>query len=129
MSELTLEEFTRLVVRKLEETGENIITSNPDTKETYPLGVVSNPMENILLTDESNKPIKKTLAISVEWWTNSKYQSMEKCELGNQKLRELNILPTSNTSPRYDEITKKHIFGCNYQVNYNGITNSLEKIK
>lgn len=129
MSELSLEEFTRIVVRKLEETNENIITSNPDTKETYPLGVVSNPMESILSTDDNNTPIRKLFSISVEWWTDSKYTSMEKYNIANKKLAELNLLPRSMTTPRYDEITKKNIFGSSYEVYFNGITNSFEKIK
>lgn len=132
MREFTLEEFTRDVVRTLEDkniSNNNITTSNPDTTELYPLGVVSNPMENIIMTSESNIPIRKRFGITIEWWTDSKYHSMQKYNEGCNLLRAKNILSSGGTYERYDEITKKHIFGSSYEVYYNGLTNSYEKTK
>lgn len=129
MNEFNLDDFVRLVVNKLEELEINIILDNPDTSETFPCGVVSNPMENIISTDENLKPIKKYMSITVEWWSDKKYDALAKFNMCNSKLKELNMLQRSTPISMYDDITKKHRFGCTYEVSYNGLTNSLEKIK
>ena len=129
MKELSLEQFGRIVVRKIEELKENVTLSNPDTNETYPIGVVNNFMERIISTDEKNIPIRKRFSVSVGWWTDKMYTSIEKYNNCSIKLRELNLTPTGSISQRYDEITKKHICESSYEVYFNGITNSFEKIR
>lgn len=126
---MELEDFTRLIVQTLEELGENITLSNPDTDETFPIGVVSLPLEMINKTDETNTPTSKRFQISIEWWTDSRYTSLSKYTACGKKLRELNILQTGQTTQRYDEITKKHIVGGSYEVLYNGINNSFNKTR
>ena len=129
MNEFQLDDFTKLVVSKLEELGENITLSNPDTDETFPIGVVQNPLEAVIKTDETNRPVSKRFQINIEWWTDSRYTSLGKYATCNVKLREINMSQVGQTSMRYDEITKKHIVGGAYEVLYNGITNSFSKTK
>lgn len=129
INEFTLEEFTRLVVKKVETTGIETTLSNPSSDAVFPIGVVTAPMENVIRTNDDNVPIKKVFSITVEWWTNSKYESMRLNNECIKKLRTLNMIQTGNTTPRYDEITQKNIIGAIYEVNYNGLTNSFEKKK
>lgn len=126
MYEFTIEEFTRYVVRLLEPLG-NIILENPDVQETFPLAVVNNPMQSINKV-ENNVPIYIRFSINVEWWTNSKYDSMKLFEETNKLLRTYNFVQKGTQTDMYDEITKKHRFGGRYEVNYNGLTNSFERI-
>lgn len=129
MNEFDLEAFTRMVVKKVEELNYAITLRNPSSDASFPVGVVSNPMENIRMTDENNIPILKRFSITIEWWTDSKYEAMKLCQQANLKMRTLNLLKVGNTVIRDDEIIKKSIVGETYEVNYNSLTNSLEKIK
>ena len=126
MEELSVEEFQRFIVRLVETLG-NVTLENPDTEETFPIAVVSNAMQSIRKT-ENNFPIYKRFAITIEWWTNSKYQSMQFYQQTNQLLRQYNIAQIGSLIDMYDDITKKHRYGGSYEVNYNGLTNSLERI-
>lgn len=126
MYEFTIEEFTRYVVRLLESLG-NITLENPDVQETFPLAVVNNPMQSINKV-ENNVPIYKRFSINIEWWTNSKYDSMKLYEETNKLLRAYNFVQKGTPTEMYDEITKKYRFGGRYDVNYNGLTNSFERI-
>lgn len=127
MYELSIEEFTRYVVRQIELIG-NITLNNPDTRESFPIGVVNNPMQSIKVT-ENNIPLYTRFSISIEWWTNSKYESMRLFQETNKKLRESNFIQIGGSIDLYDEVTKKHRYGGRYEVNFNGLTNSFERVK
>ena len=126
MEELSIEDFTRCVIRLLEPLG-NITLENPDDKETFPLAVVNNPMQSIKKT-EDNVPLYIRFSINIEWWTNSKYESMRYYQETNKILRKYNFAQIGNQFSLYDEITRKHRYGGRYEVNYNGLTNSFERI-
>lgn len=127
MYELDIENFTKIVISKVETLNDNIILSNPDVSEEFPCGVVSNPMETIKRT-EDNFPIYKRFSITIEWWTNSKYEAMALFQKCNILLRSMNFALKGTPIDLYDEITKKHRYGGRYEVNYNGITNSFERV-
>lgn len=126
MYELKIEDFTKYVVGLVEALG-NVTLSNPDEDETFPLVVVSNPMETIKRT-EDNYPVYKKFSITVEWWTNSKYNSMALYQRTNELLRQNNFALVGSPIDMYDEITRKHRYGGRYEVNYNGLTNAFERI-
>lgn len=127
MYEFDVENFTRYVVNILKELGE-IILNNPDSKEVFPLAVVSNVMESIKKT-ENNIPIYKRFSVTIEWWDDSKYNAMNLYERTNKLLRKYNFVLVGTPIDMYDEITKKNRYGGRYEVNYNGLTNSFERIK
>ena len=126
MYELDIENFTRYT-NSLVETLGNTTLSNPDDTESFPIAIISNPMESIIRT-EDNKPIYKRFSITIEWWTNSKYGSMNMFQKTNELLRNYNYVMVGTPIDMYDEITKKHRYGGRYEVNYNGLTNSFERI-
>lgn len=128
LHKLGIEDFTRIVSRKLEESKYNIVLENPQTDEKFPCGVLSNIMRNDTI-NEDGEPVKSSFSFSLEWWTDKTYSSMALFDEASIKLRELNILLTGNTSSRFDDVTKKYIVGGNYEVNYNAITNSFNKIR
>ena len=127
MNELTVEDFQRYVVRLIETLGNNVTLENPDVEEEFPLSVVSNVMQSIKKT-ENNFPILKRFSVTVEWWTNSKYESMKLFQETNILLRQSNMAQIGTPIDIYDDLTKKHRYGGRYEVNYNGLTNSLERI-
>lgn len=126
--ELGIEQFTRIVVNKVEELGYNIVLQNPQEDEDFPCGVVSNVYKNILIA-ENETPVKSSFYVSVEWWSDKTYNSMMLFDKATIKLRELNLTLVGNPHQSYDEITKKYRYGGNYEVIYNGITNSFQNIK
>lgn len=126
MSELSVENFTRYTVRLLGTLG-NVVLSNPDSDETFPVAVVSNTMQSIRKT-EDNFPIYSRFSITVEWWTDSKYSSMNLFQQTNELLRNYNYVLVGTPIDLYDEVTKKHRYGGRYEVNYNGLTDSYERI-
>lgn len=126
IKELSIEEFTRYITRLVAQLG-NITLENPDTEETFPVAVISNPMQSIKKT-ENNIPIYVRFSISIEWWTNSKYESMNLFQETSKLLRQHNLAQIGSPIDLYDQITKKHRYGGRYEVNYNGLTNSLERV-
>lgn len=126
MYELDIESFTRYVVNIIEPLG-NVSLSNPDTEAVFPMAVVNNPMQSIKKT-ENNFPIYVRFSISIEWWTNSRYESMKLYQKTNQLLRNYNFGVVGSPTNMYDEITKKYRYGGRYEVNYNGLTNAFERI-
>lgn len=126
MYELDEETFTRLVVREIEILG-NTTLSNPDNTETFPIRVISNTMRSIRTT-EDGIPIYTRFSITVECWANSKYEAMSMNQQTILLLRESNFTPIGSPIDIYDDITKKHRYGSRYEVNYNGLTNSFERI-
>lgn len=129
MEEFDLESFTRYVIKLLKNINKNIRIENPDDKATFPITIVSNPMDNELIIDDDNSSIYTKYMISIENWSDTFYDSIKLDSEITLVLRKNNFLPIGNPINRKDEITKKFIFGHNYQVNYNKLTNSLERIK
>lgn len=129
MTELSIEQFARLIIQKLETiTGKNVTVQNPTDKSTFPCTVVRTPLERILLT-ENGIPVKKVFSISIEEWALKQYNCMSMSNDTAIKLREYNLIKNNNDNIIYDDITKKYRLVSNYEVNYNGITNSFEMIK
>lgn len=129
LEEFSLEKFTRFTVRKLEELNHQIVFKNPKKEATFPVGVVINPMQSIAKTNEDNIPISKRMSITIEYWDDSRYSAMKLQEEATKKLREYNYLPIDNGSLRNDDITDKNIISQTYEVIYNAVNNSFEKIK
>ena len=126
MNELDVEQFTKYVVRLIKTLGEVSLT-NPDSEETFPKSVVSNVMQSIKIT-EDNFPIYSRFSVTVEWWADSKYKAMELFQSTNKLLRHYNFAMIGAPIDLYDEITRKHRYGGRYEVNYNGLTNSFERV-
>lgn len=126
MYELDIESFTRMVVRLVETLG-NATLENPDYSENFPIAVISNPMQRIRKV-ENNTPIYSRFAITIDWWTDSKYKSMELYQKTNILLRQNNFTTIGTPIDIYDDLTKKYRYGSTYEVNYNGLTNSFERI-
>lgn len=124
MHELDEETFTRYVVRQIEG---NVTLANPDSKEKFPISVVSNVMQSIRKT-ENGTPIYSRFSVTIEHWNNSKYESMKKFHETKLLLRKINFTPVGSPIDIYDEVTKKYRYGSRYEVNYNGLTNSFERI-
>ncbi len=128
MHELDVATFTQFVAQKVEDLKLGEITlSNPDINETFPIAVLSNVMQSIKKT-ENNFPIYSRFSITIEWWTNSKYESMNLFQKTNNELRKYNFAMLGTPVDMYDEVTKKHRYGGRYEVNYNGLINSFERV-
>ncbi len=126
IKELSVEEFQKYVVRKMETLG-NTTTSNPTDEEIFPISVVSNVMQSIRKT-ENNIPIFTKFSVTIEWWTEKKSISMKMFQETNKLLRESNFAQMGTPIDLYDDLTKKYRYGGRYEVNYNGLTNSFERI-
>ena len=112
--ELDIETLTRLIVRKINEIdNREIVLQNPTDKSVFPCTVVRTPMERQRISEETT-PVYKRFSISNETAV---------------KLREYNFKKVNNDISIYDEITKKYRLISNYEVNYNGLTNSFEVIR
>ncbi len=129
MINFDLESFIRYSVNMLKEINKNIRIENPDDKAIFPVTVISNPMDNEIVIDDDNSSIYIKYMITVENWSDTFYDSVKLDSKITSILRKHNFLPIGNPINRKDEITKKFIFGHNYQVNYNKLTNSLERTK
>ena len=128
ITELTITDFTRIVVRKLQEKTNNVIFKNPLTTAEFPCCLVSLPIKNVLIT-EDGIPVRTRFSISIEWWANKKYESMQFIDETDILLRELGFTRVNTNIDGFDDVTKKYRYGGQYEVVYNGLTNSFERIR
>lgn len=128
MKEFKVSEFYDMVINILENILPEIVRENPDGKAIFPCIVVQSPMR----LDEVNGediPILSRFSITCEAWTKKKSSSIEIADDIDSKLRGYNFTRTGTPIDLYDENTKCHRYGGSYEVFYNALTNSLEKVK
>lgn len=131
MYEYTIKQFSDLIVENLEKLQNNkneVILQNPDTQSKFPCTVVRTPIETIL-SREDNIPIRKRFSISIEEWADKQAMCMNRLSQTELKLREYNILKTSNDISFKDSITDKYRIINTYETIYNGLTNSFELVR
>lgn len=127
--ELDIETFVRLVARKINElNNREVVLKDPTDKSIFPCTVIRTPYENQKI-NEGTIPVYTRFQISIEEWAQSKYDVLRQSYETAKKLREYNFKKTGNEQIIYDEITNKNRLISNYEVNYNGLTNSFERIK
>lgn len=130
MTELTVKQFNDIVVKLLEEITSNVVLENPDAKSVFPCIVCGTPMRYDEITNkDENIPILSRFSITIEAWTKRKTTSLSLSDEIDSKLRRYNFTRMGTPIDLYDEITKSHRYGGSYEVFYNAITNSFEKIK
>ena len=128
MIEFKVKDFYDLVVRLLEEIMSEVVAENPSAESVFPCLVVQSPVRY----DEKNGetiPILSRFTITIEAWTKKKTNSMALIDEADSKLRGYNFTRIGTPIDLYDEITKCHRYGGNYEVFYNAMTNSLERVK
>lgn len=128
MIEFKVKDFYDLVIRLLEEIINEVVAENPSAESVFPCLVVQSPVRY----DEKNgetMPILSRFTITIEAWTKKKTNSMSLIDEVDNKLRGYNFTRIGTPIDLYDEITKCHRYGGNYEVFYNAMTNSLERVK
>lgn len=130
MYKLNLDDFTKIVVLKIQEIfNKEVVLSTPKSNSNFPCTVVRTPIETINLIDQdTGEIISKTFTITIEEWDNSKYEVMNRMCKTSEKLRELNIIKNNNDNDIFDDITKKYRLISSYEVIYDGLYNCF-KIK
>ena len=133
MNELKVSDFYDMVIAILEEILKEVVKENPDGKAIFPCIVVQAPMRLDEKNGENEKgrniPILSRFSITCEAWTKRKSSSIELADEIDSKLRGYNFTRIGTPIDLYDENTKCHRYGGSYEVFYNAITNSLEKVK
>ena len=128
MKEFKVSEFYDMVISILESILKEVVRENPDGKAIFPCIVAQAPMR----VDEKNGedvPILSRFSITIEAWTKRKSSSIELADEIDSKLRGYNFTRTGTPIDLYDENTKCHRYGGSYEVFYNALNNSLEKVK
>lgn len=128
MKEFKVSEFYNMVIEILETILKEVVRENPDGKAIFPCIVAQAPMR----LDEKNGedvPILSRFSITIEAWTKRKSSSIELADEIDSKLRGYNFTRTGTPIDLYDENTKCHRYGGSYEVFYNALNNSLEKVK
>lgn len=128
MKEFKVSEFYNMIIEILETILKEVVRENPDGKAIFPCIVAQAPMR----LDEKNGedvPILSRFSITIEAWTKRKSSSIELADEIDSKLRGYNFTRTGTPIDLYDENTKCHRYGGSYEVFYNALNNSLEKVK
>lgn len=130
MIELKIKDFTDIVVKLLETIIPEVVLENPDASSIFPCIVCQAPMRyDEVNNHEDNIPILSRFSITIEAWTKKKSSSLSLSDEIDSKLRGYNFTRVGTPIDLYDEITKSHRYGGSYEVFYNAMTNSFEKIK
>lgn len=124
--EIGVEDFTKITVGILQEIQDvpEIVLENPKAGNTSPVYVVQSPIEIKEKVD-----ILQRFSIVVEGWAKKKYDAYKLADKAGKKLREYNYIKTSTPIDLYDEITGCYRYGASYEVMYNVLTGTLERIK
>lgn len=128
MIEFKVKDFYDMIVRLLEGITSEVVAENPNAESVFPCLVVQSPVRY----DEKNGetiPILSRFTITIEAWTKRKTNSMSLIDEVDSKLRGYNFTRIGTPIDLYDEITKCYRYGGNYEVFYNAMTNSLERVK
>lgn len=128
MKELKVSEFYDMVIAILEKINKEVVRENPNGKAIFPCIVAQAPMRLDEKTGE-DVPILSRFSITIEAWTKRKSSSIELSDEIDSKLRGYNFTRTGTPIDLYDENTKCHRYGGSYEVFFNALNNSLEKIK
>ncbi len=133
MKEFKVSEFYDMVITILEEILSEVVGENPNGNAQFPCIVVQAPMRIDEVNGENEKgkniPIKSRFSITCEAWTKKKSSSIALADEIDSKLRGYNFTRIGTPIDLYDENTKCHRYGGSYEVFYNALTNSLERIK
>lgn len=129
MKELGIKDFTSITVTKLEELKNmydslEIVLENPNGSSSFPCIVVQSPLKYV-----EKVGIFIRFSVIVESWAKKKYSAYEISDEIENKLRELNYIKTSTPIDFKDDITGAYRYGGSYEVYYNVLTNTFEKIK
>lgn len=128
MIEFKVKDFYDMVITILEQIIPEVIMENPDGKSVFPCIVVQAPMRLDEVNGET-MPILSRFSITCEAWTKRKSSSVSLADDIDSKLRGYNFTRVGTPIDLYDENTKCHRYGGSYEVFYNALTNSLEKVK
>lgn len=128
MKELSIKEFNDFVVDRLEELKEDgkpeVVLENPNAKGVFPSIVVQSPLVFI-----ERIGILQRFSIVVESWDKKKSNAYMQADKIDKKLREYNFIRTSTPIDFRDDITGCYRYGGSYEVLYNALNNTFEKIK
>lgn len=128
MKELTVKEFYDFVIEQLEKILSQVVMENPDAKSIFPCLVAQAPLRyDVKLED--NFPIISRFSITCESWNRKKSASIELADKIDQVLRNYNFIRIGTPIDLYDDNTKCHRYGGSYEVLYNAMTNSFERVK
>ncbi len=128
MTELKVKDFYDLVISILEEIIHEVVMENPDGNAVFPCIVVQAPMRLDEVSGE-NVPVLSRFSITCEAWTKKKSSSIGLADEIDSKLRGYNFTRIGTPIDLYDENTGCHRYGGSYEVFFNALTNTLEKIK
>ena len=128
MKKLSVEEFYKLVITILESIISEVVVENPNGKSIFPCIVVQAPMRLDEINGE-NIPILSRFSITCEAWTKKKLSSVALADEIDSKLRGYNFTRVGTPINLYDENTCCHRYGGSYEVFYNALDKSLEKVK
>lgn len=130
MIELKIKDFTDIVVKLMEEITDEVVLENPDASSKFPCIVCQAPMRyDEVNNNDGDIPILSRYSITIEAWTKRKTSSISISDEIDSKLRGYNFTRIGTPIDLYDEITKCHRYGGNYEVFFNAMTNSFEKTK
>lgn len=128
MRDLSTREFSDLTYTKLSELPEEIILSNPNTENEFPLREMHAPLKNVQKS-HNGFPLFSIFQISITCWNDLQRATMDMTDKTDKKLQELNFVRTNTSSAQYDPILKKYGITTTYEVKYNSITASFDTIK
>lgn len=129
MSEFGIKEFMLVTTKKLEELKEDnsnleIVLENPKADSKFPEIVAKSPLKYV-----EKVGILFRFSITIEAWAKKKYACYELADKIDKKLSEYNFVKTSTPIDLLDEITNCYRYGGSYEVLYNALNNTFEKIK
>jgi hypothetical protein len=129
MKEIDEREFSDLVCEELEKIGEEVLLNNPSTDSKFPCRVINTPLKSVEETDDEGNPIKLRFQCTIQHWNGSQRECMNMSSKTDKQLRKKNIIRTNTSEIIKDTVTKKYRLLATYEVRYNCISDSFNKIK
>lgn len=128
MKDLSIKEFSNLIYEKIKSLEYETILTKPTLGSVFPCIELHTPLKSINKSEEAF-PISSTFQILITCWNEEKKEVMGMTHEVDEKLQQYNILRTITNEVKYDETLKKYEITVQYEVRYNGITDSFNFIK
>lgn len=131
IQEFTTRDMSDLLEEKLNKIKDNgksvteVTLQNPTTESKFPVRLIHTPLDSVLKT-ENAIPILKDFQITIEHWASKQRNCMEMASNTDKELQKMNMVRVNTQPIIYDEITKKNRLIANYEVRWNGLTNSFQ---
>lgn len=128
MRNYTEKQLSDLIYELLEDLKYEQTLSYPTTESVFPCIELHNPLKNVIKNYDTF-PIKTMFQVSITCYNEEQRACMDMINEVEEILRKYNLVRANTSQAIFDQIIKKYGITVTFEVYYNAITDSFEKVR